>query len=113
MQAGLELVDQAGQDVYLEAINKSKHMFEQLGFEALKEVELMDGYFQKAMYRKAKPADEGQPWFGTAEPSRKYMKMHVNCSLLGALAQAARVWGNQGGRIDSRIWTASNVSKGV
>ena len=57
MQAGLDLIDQAGQDTYLEATKKMQHMFGELGFEALKEAELMDGYFQTAMYRKARKAE--------------------------------------------------------
>lgn len=61
MQAGLKITDATGQDIYLEATDMAKGMYEQLGFEVLKVVELMPGYKQTAMLRKAVRVEAGEP----------------------------------------------------
>lgn len=54
VQFGFDLADAGGNGVYLETTAPAKGMFGAMGFEAIKDVEIMYGYSQTAMLRKAK-----------------------------------------------------------
>ena len=64
VQASLEFLDQADQDAFFVTTKRMQHVFEHLGFETIKAVELMEGYVEIAMYRKARKAEvKGRPHY--------------------------------------------------
>jgi ribosomal protein S18 acetylase RimI-like enzyme len=50
---GLELVDEAGEDVYLESTSSGKGLYQRVGFELLEEFVVKDAFPMTVMLRKA------------------------------------------------------------
>ena len=55
LQAGLDLTDAVGQDVYVEASPMGRGIYERLGFEQLETIKVVGRYEETAMLRKAAP----------------------------------------------------------
>jgi ribosomal protein S18 acetylase RimI-like enzyme len=51
---GLELADEAGEDVYLESTPAAKGLYQRVGFEVLEEFTVKDEFPMTVMLRKAK-----------------------------------------------------------